>query len=610
MSTALIANRASNDVGCSICIASPFRPPAFAATLAAMTELPQGDASIDVVIVGGGSAGAVLAARLSEDASRSVMLIESGPDVSPASIPSVVASPYPGFAYVDPRLTMPYPGVLAGGAHWNDQDARPRLAYAQGHSLGGGSTINGLGANRGAPSDYDEWDALGATGWTWESVLPYFRKLERDLEFDGPLHGKDGPLPVRSAPTAWRSGFVRAAIDALRHRGIDELPDQNGAWRDGVFAQRINLDEGMRRVPTSVGWLTREVRSRDNLTILTGIRATRLVIEGARTTGVRVDLGLMENTIPARHVVVATGAFGSPALLMRSGIGPADHLASRGIAIAADRPGVGRNLMDHPYAGVSAHLPRASRVAHDDTHHIPAIWRFSSGLDGCPQGDMHMGFIGRVAWHAMGRRIGALAFWVNKSFSRGDVRLARDPDEPPLIDLRLLSDERDRIRLRQAFHIAAALALDMQAAGAIGQPLPARLSDRARAFGARTMRNAILTRLAAMAVDGAGPFAAAVSRALTHDGPSLADLLADKRALDDYLDRSVTGVWHPCGTCRMGAADDRMAVTDARGRVHGIENLSVCDASIFPSIPCANLNVPVIMAAERIADIMRGRALR
>jgi 5-(hydroxymethyl)furfural/furfural oxidase len=587
-----------------------FRSPAFAATLSVMTDIPEGDARIDVVIVGGGSAGAVLAARLSEDPSRSVMLIEAGPDVSPTSPPAIVASPYPGFAYVDPRLTMPYPEVLAGGAHWNDQDARPRLTYAQGHSLGGGSTINGLGANRGAPSDYDEWDALGATDWTWDNVLPYFRKLERDLDFDGPLHGDSGPLPIRNAPPEWRSGFVRSAIDAIRHRGVAELPDQNGAWQDGIFAQRVNLDERMRRVPTSVGWLTPAVRARDNLTIMPGIRATRLVLEGTRVTGVRVDLGLMESTIPARHVIVSAGAFGSPALLMRSGIGAADHLASRGIAIVADRPGVGRNLMDHPYAGISAHLPRTSRTVHDDAHHIPAIWRFSSGLDGCPPGDMHMGFIGRVAWHAMGRRIGALAFWVNKSFSRGHVELAGYRDDPPLIDLRLLSDERDRIRLRQAFHVAASIALDMKAAGAIGQPMPARLSDRARAFGARTMRNAILTRLAAIAVDAAGPFAASLSQALTHDGPSLADLLTDERALDDYLDQSVTGVWHPCGTCRMGSADDRMAVTDADGEVYGIENLSVCDASIFPTIPCANLNVPVIMAAERVADMMRGRALR
>ncbi len=568
------------------------------------------EGQFDVLVVGGGSAGSVLASRLSEDPRRRVALIEAGPDLPIGALPPEISSPYPGRAYVDPRFARPYPGVLTGGAHWNDAARRPQQAYTQGGGIGGGSTINGLGANRGSPADYDEWATLGAKGWEWRNVLPYFRKLERDIDFAGPLHGSDGPLPIRNAPREWRSRFVDAAVEALARRGVAEHPDQNGEWRDGVFAQRVNLDDRLQRVPTAKAWLTAEVRDRPNLVMMTGVSVGRIVLADGRVTGVTIALGAVDRFVAARHVVVCAGAFGSPTLLMRSGIGPGPHLASRGVPVLRHLPGVGANLMDHPYAGISMHLPRTSRMPAEHAHHIPAIWRFSSGLQGCPAGDMHMGFIGRVAWHAMGQRIGALAFWVNKSFSRGTVELAPMPADPPQIDLRLLSDQRDRQRLKAAFRTAAAVAAEMAATGVVGPPHPARLSDRSRRFGAPTPGNAALMRLAALAVDCAGPFAAALSRRMAYDGPPLATLLADDAALDDYLDASVTGVWHPSGTCRMGADADPMAVTDPKGAVRGVEGLTVCDASIFPTIPCANLNVPVIMAAERIADLLRRGALR
>jgi 5-(hydroxymethyl)furfural/furfural oxidase len=554
----------------------------------------------DVAIVGGGSAGCVLAARLSEDPTRRVLLIEAGRDASEADCPAHALSPYAGYVYFDPALTW-------AGLQVRFAEGRAPAPYSQGRALGGGSLVNGLGANRGAPADYDEWEALGAAGWGWRNVLPYFRKLERDLECDGDLHGAGGPLPIRRAPAAWRSRFVEAAVETLAKRQIHEKPDQNGPWEDGVFAQKVNLDERMRRAPASLAWLTPAVRRRPNLAIVTGVAAKRIVLQGANAAGVMLDFGGVERFAPAREVIVSAGALHTPALLMRSGIGPAAHLAERGVAVVRDAPGVGANLMEHPYAGIAFHLPAASRMRGDEHHHIPAIWRFSSNHAGCPPGDMHMGFMGRSAWHGIGRRMGALAFWVNKSYSRGAVRLGQAAEGPPEVDMRLLSDERDLARLRDAFRIAAELGAEIARTGAAGPPQPARMSDRARRYGAVTTRNRILTGLAGAAVDLSGPLAAAALGRLTADGPTVAALVADEAALDRYLVESVIGVWHASGTCRMGADGDPLAVADAEGRVRGIGGLRVCDASIFPSIPCANLNVPVLMAAERIADLMRGR---
>ncbi len=569
-------------------------------------QIPQ--KPFDVIIVGGGSSGCVLAARLSEKSSREVLLIEAGKDISAQNLPPQIAAAYPGIAYFDPSLTYTNLSAKMGGTRGNAAEQRKSVPYSQGRVLGGGSAINGIGANRGSPADYDEWEAHGAEGWNWESVLPYFRKMERHLEQGGPLHGKDGPLPIRAVPDAWRSPFVTETIKALEQRGIPEYPDQNGDWRDGVFAQAVNLDEQFQRVPTSLAWLTPEVRKRSNLTIITDTSVHRVIVDGTRVTGITLALGSVLVPISAKEVIIAAGALQTPAILMRSGIGPAGHLRERGITVVKHLAGVGQNLMEHPYAGVALYLPRQSRMRNANAHHIPAIWRFSSGHDGCPTGDMHLGIMGRSAWHGVGKRMGALAFWVNKSYSRGRVELDHDTDGPPLIDMCLLSDERDRIRLKSAFRVVADLARDIAATGITGYPQPARLSNRARKYGPVTLKNRMATGLAGLLVDGSGPYSANVMRALTHEGPSLDDLMNDDTALDAYLDSSVTGVWHASGTCRMGRAGDVLAVTDHAGRVQGMEGLRVCDASLFPTIPCANLNVPVIMVAERIASLINAGA--
>src|ERR1041385_5911368 len=189
----------------------------------------------DYVILGGGSSGCVLAARLSENARNRVLLIEAGKDVTAETAPADVLASYPGRAYFNPDFTWPGLNVLLGGASQNDPGSRKSARYEQARILGGGSSINGLIAVRGAPTDYDGWEALGATGWNFESVLPYFRKLERDLDFDGPYHGKDGPITIRRYPVADWTGFVGTVAKVLEQRGLPLVPDQNGAWQDGVM---------------------------------------------------------------------------------------------------------------------------------------------------------------------------------------------------------------------------------------------------------------------------------------------------------------------------------------------------------------------------------------
>ena len=564
---------------------------------------------VDVLVLGGGSAGCVVASRLSERAELRVMLAEAGDDTPPGAVPAEIASSYPGRAYFNPRYSWPDLQATLGGAHLNDPAQRPRARYEQARIMGGGSSINGIGVNYGAPGDYAEWEELGARGWGWSDVLPFFRKAERDLDRPVPGHGTDGPIPVRRIPPARWSAFTHAVMREINARGWPTRADQNGPWEDGVMPTSVNLDEHWRRVSTAVGYLTDRVRARANLEVRARHQARRLLFEGRRVVGAELshDGGVL--AVRARLTIVSCGAIHTPTLLMRNGIGPAEDMRARAIAVVADRRGVGANLMEHPATNLSCLLEPSARLDARDAYHIQTMFRFSSGMARTPPGDMHMAIAAQSAWHAIGHRIGSLVMWVNKSYSRGYVRLdARDPTASPEIDFRLLSDHRDLVRLMQAFRLAAAILTSATLDGARRIVFPTFYSDRLRRIARPGLRNAVLLAVLARYVDATGAHGAELLRGLAARDVDLPAMLADDDALARHLASSTTGVWHASGTARMGRVDDPLAVTDAEGAVIGLEGLHVCDASLMPSIPCANLNLPIIMMAEKISHAL-GRRL-